>query len=85
MSIVGPRPERPFFIEEISRDLPDFRQRLAVKAGITGLAQVSGKCRTLPEDKLKFDLMHITNYSLMLDLNTLLKTLGVVFSRGSHT
>ncbi|MBN2285893.1 MAG: sugar transferase [Tissierellales bacterium] len=85
MSIVGPRPERPFFIEEISRDLPDFRQRLAVKAGITGLAQVSGKYSTLPEDKLKFDLMYITNYSLMLDLKILLKTLRVVFSRESHT
>ncbi|MDP3385835.1 MAG: sugar transferase [Eubacteriales bacterium] len=84
MSIVGPRPERQFFIDEISRELPDFRQRLTVKAGITGLAQVSGKYSTQPVDKLKFDLMYITNYSMILDIRILLQTLKVVFSKESH-
>lgn len=84
MSIVGPRPERQFFIDEISKELPDFRQRLTVKAGITGLAQVSGKYSTQPADKLKFDLMYITNYSMILDIRILLQTLQVVFSKESH-
>ena len=81
MSIVGPRPERQFFIDEISKELPDFKQRLTVKAGITGLAQVSGKYSTQPADKLKFDLMYITNYSMILDIRILLQTLKVVFSK----
>lgn len=84
MSIVGPRPERQFFIDEISKELPDFKQRLTVKAGITGLAQVSGKYSTQPADKLKFDLMYITNYSMILDIRILLQTLKVVFSKESH-
>jgi exopolysaccharide biosynthesis polyprenyl glycosylphosphotransferase len=83
MSLVGPRPEREHFIVEFEKEFPSFKHRLAVKAGITGLAQVLGKYNTTPEDKLKFDLMYITNYSFLLDLKILLQTIRVIFSEES--
>jgi len=80
MSIVGPRPEREHFIEAFEKTIPNFSYRLSVKAGITGLAQVLGKYTTTPEDKLKFDLMYITSYSIILDIKIILQTLRVIFS-----
>lgn len=75
MSLVGPRPERPFFIDEFSKDIPDFHYRLSVKAGVTGLAQVLGKYATSPENKIKFDLLYIKNSSLLFDVKILFETL----------
>ena len=83
MSIVGPRPERDYFIKEFTKEMPEFRYRTAVKAGITGLAQVLGKYTTTPEDKLKYDLMYIKNYSLLLDFKILIQTVKVIFIKES--
>lgn len=81
MSLVGPRPERPEFTKLYEQEIPRYNQRYTVKAGLTGLAQVLGGYNTPTEDKLKFDLMYIANYSLKLDIYILLRTVLVVFGR----
>ena len=78
MSLVGPRPERPHFVKELSAEFHGYEARLAVKPGITGLAQVCGGYSSTADHKLKFDLMYIHNQSLMLDLWILFKTVAVV-------
>ncbi|MBN1884679.1 MAG: sugar transferase [Candidatus Krumholzibacteriota bacterium] len=81
MSIVGPRPERSFYINRIKQDLPEFPLRLSVKPGITGLAQVeNGYTQSLDEmrGKLFFDLKYITGMSLFQELSILLRTVLVV-------
>lgn len=78
MSLVGPRPERPYFVENFEVAFPAYQLRHAVKPGITGLAQVMGRYRTTAESKLNFDLLYIYNYSLLLDLKIVLQTLRVV-------
>lgn len=81
MSLVGPRPERPEFTKIYEDKIPHYNQRYTVKAGLTGLAQVLGGYSTPTEDKLKFDLMYISNYSVMLDVYILFRTVLVVFGR----
>lgn len=81
MSLIGPRPERAFFIEQFVQETPEFAYRTAVKAGVTGLAQVLGKYTTSFEDKLRYDLVYIKNYSLMMDVKILLKTVKVVLTK----
>jgi lipopolysaccharide/colanic/teichoic acid biosynthesis glycosyltransferase len=81
MSLVGPRPERPVFVEEYCRRYPEYYCRLAVKPGITGLAQVKGSYTTSAEKKMKFDLIYIINYSFLLDLKILFQTVRVVLNR----
>lgn len=83
MSIVGPRPERPVFVQEFAQLYPDYHMRHIIKPGITGLAQVVGKYTTSPEDKLKFDLYYMRNYSLLMDFKIILQTIPVLFSRES--
>jgi len=83
MSLVGPRPERPFFVEQFIHDIPEYSHRFSVNAGITGYAQVLGNYSTSPEDKLRYDLMYIRNYSLILDIKLILQTIGVIFTAGS--
>ncbi|RBP37821.1 sugar transferase [Garciella nitratireducens] len=83
MSIVGPRPERDYFIHQFIKTNPHFIYRTNVKAGITGLAQVYGKYSTSPEDKLRYDLLYITNYSFKLDLILILKTIKTMFIKAS--
>lgn len=83
MSLVGPRPERPELAAEIEREIPEFRYRLKVKAGLTGFAQVYGKYNTNSYDKLKLDLMYIRKYSLMLDLKLILMTPKIMFLKES--
>lgn len=78
MSIVGPRPERSYFIKEFCKSIPEFKYRLNVKAGITGFAQVLGKYTTNPENKLRYDLIYINNYSLLLDLKLIIQTVKVI-------
>ncbi len=80
MSIVGPRSERPFFVDQFAKDIPGYNQRSAVKAGITGFAQILGNYDTSPEDKLRYDLIYIKNYSLLLDIKLIFQTLKVVFT-----
>lgn len=83
MSIVGPRPERRYFIEKFKQDIPHFQYRVTVKAGITGLAQVLGKYTTSPKDKLTFDLFYIRNYSLLLDIKILFETIKTMLMKSS--
>jgi lipopolysaccharide/colanic/teichoic acid biosynthesis glycosyltransferase len=83
MSVVGPRPERPFFIEQFKTDFPDYDYRAAVKAGITGYAQLMGNYSTAASDKLRFDLWYIKNYSLWMDITLIVKTVKVLFMKGS--
>jgi exopolysaccharide biosynthesis polyprenyl glycosylphosphotransferase len=81
MSLVGPRPERDYFIRQFKQELPDYTLRLTVKPGITGLAQVMGNYSTTVENKLVYDLLYIRNYSLMLDIKILMQTVRVVVQR----
>lgn len=74
MSIVGPRPERPELIEENCKLVPEFVLRSKVKAGLTGYAQVRGNYETDKLEKLKWDLIYIENYSLLLDLKIIIIT-----------
>lgn len=81
MSLVGPRPERAFFISAFKLELPHYTYRLMVKPGLTGLAQVKANYTTSPEDKLRYDLLYIKNYSPLLDLRLLFQTIMVVLKR----
>ncbi|TDL74000.1 sugar transferase [Rhodococcus qingshengii] len=81
MSIVGPRPEREFFINQFKQELPEYSLRLTVKPGITGLGQVLANYTTPVEEKLRFDLLYILNYSFLLDFKILLQTIRVVLQR----
>jgi lipopolysaccharide/colanic/teichoic acid biosynthesis glycosyltransferase len=83
MSLIGPRPERPEFAEELSRQLPNFPRRHAVKAGITGLAQVGNgyaACIKTYRRKLALDLIYVHNRSLLLDTKIALKTVLVILT-----
>ena len=80
MAIIGPRPERPEFIEEFLKEIPDFNDRLAVKPGITGWAQVNGGYELSPKEKLKYDQYYIEHEGLKLDTLILFKTIKVVFT-----
>lgn len=81
MSLVGPRPERPEFVEEFLRTIPGYAERLQVKPGLTGLAQVNGEYHTTAEYKLKYDLAYIYNYSLWLDMRIMAETVKVMLTR----
>ena len=83
MSIVGPRPEREELIREFEKQYPEFRYRLKVKAGLTGMAQIMGKYNTTPLDKLMMDLEYIENYSIWLDLKLIFQTFKVFFKSDS--
>lgn len=83
MSIVGPRPERPEIAKQYEAEMPEFRYRLRVKAGLTGYAQIFGKYNTTPYDKLKLDLHYIQNYSLLLDVKLMIQTIKILFMRES--
>jgi exopolysaccharide biosynthesis polyprenyl glycosylphosphotransferase len=83
MSVVGPRPERPEIIKEYLENMPEFKYRLKVKAGLTGYAQVLGKYNTTPKDKLKMDMIYIENYSVLMDLKLIMMTLKIMFVKES--
>lgn len=78
MSFVGPRPERPELIKECIEQIPEYPFRNTMKAGLTGYAQVHGNYHISFLEKLKWDLMYIENYSLMLDLKIILMTIPIV-------
>jgi sugar transferase (PEP-CTERM system associated) len=84
MSFVGPRPERPEFVEELAREIPYFKERHRVKPGITGWAQIShpyGASMEDAEEKLKYDLYYIKNHSLLFDLFILVRTVEIILLR----
>ncbi|MCP5462626.1 MAG: undecaprenyl-phosphate glucose phosphotransferase [bacterium] len=75
MSLVGPRPERPFFVNKFKHNIPHYMSRHRVKSGITGWAQVNGlRGNTSLEERVKYDLFYIENWSFMLDIKILLMT-----------
>jgi exopolysaccharide biosynthesis polyprenyl glycosylphosphotransferase len=78
MSIIGPRPERPEFVIEFNESIPGFIERLCVKPGLTGWAQVNGGYDITPAEKLELDLFYIENRSLKLDIAILFKTIRVL-------
>ena len=81
MSLVGPRPERPYFVDQLKKEYPFYSRRLRVKPGVTGWAQVKGKYDTTIEavkEKLEFDLYYIDNISLRLDLRIMVYTIIVM-------
>ena len=83
MTVVGPRPERPYFVEKFSAQHPDYAMRHRVPVGLTGLAQVSGLRGDTPiSDRARFDNYYIENWSLWLDVKVLLRTVVEVL-RGS--
>jgi lipopolysaccharide/colanic/teichoic acid biosynthesis glycosyltransferase len=88
MSFIGPRPERPVFVNQLKEQIPFYVLRFAVKPGITGWAQVKYPYGSTVEDaleKLQYDLYYIKNMSIFLDLLILLKSVQVViFARGAR-
>ena len=84
MTLVGPRPERPHFVEQFSEQYARYGGRHRVPAGLTGLAQVSGLRGDTPiADRARFDNYYIENWSLWLDVKVLLRTISeVLFARG---
>ena len=87
MSLVGPRPERPFFVEQLSKEIPLYKRRLKVRPGITGWAQVKHKYDESIDDvrrKVQYDLSYIENMSLRMDLKILLNTISVVLLGKGH-
>lgn len=81
MSFVGPRPERPFFVNQLAKDIPYYNERHIVKPGITGWAQTNFSYGASVDDartKLEYDLYYVKNYSLFLDIVILLQTVRVV-------
>jgi len=81
MSIVGPRPERPFFVSKLVKESPEYAYRMNVKSGITGLAQIAGRYSTSPENKLIYDLIYTKSYSPARDLAILLQTIKVILMK----
>jgi sugar transferase (PEP-CTERM system associated) len=87
MSFVGPRPERPYFVEQLAREIPFYQQRHSIKPGLTGWAQVKYQYGSSIEDameKLRYDLYYIKHLSLALDLSIVFDTVKViVFGKGA--
>ncbi|NLX70798.1 MAG: sugar transferase [Clostridiales bacterium] len=80
MSLVGPRPERPIFTYQFNEQIPGFINRLQVKSGLTGWAQVNGGYKLTPAEKLEYDLYYIENRTIWLDIKIMLKTIMVVLT-----
>jgi exopolysaccharide biosynthesis polyprenyl glycosylphosphotransferase len=83
MSLVGPRPERPGFVQRYLDEVPGYAERFSVAPGLTGLAQINGEYHSTARNKLRYDLAYIANWSLWLDLAILVRTVKIVLtSRG---
>ena len=81
--MVGPRPERPFFVEKLEKEYPLYSRRLKIRPGITGWAQIKhGYDENLEDvrEKLKYDFYYIENVDIWLDIKILLTTIGVIVS-----
>ena len=80
MSLVGPRPERPYFVEEFARLYPGYAARHRVPSGLTGWAQIHGlRGDTSIDERARLDNFYIENWSLWLDIKILLRTLISIF------
>jgi lipopolysaccharide/colanic/teichoic acid biosynthesis glycosyltransferase len=88
MSLIGPRPERPELLEKLQEELPSFRRRMEVKAGITGLAQTTNgyaSCIETYRKKLAFDILYVKNRCFWLDLRIAFRTIYVLLTgSGAH-
>ena len=88
MGIVGPRPERPFFVKKLEKKIPYYSQRLCVKPGVTGWAQIKYNYGASEEDsmkKLQYDMYYIKNMSVCLDILIIFETIKVVlFGKGAR-
>jgi exopolysaccharide biosynthesis polyprenyl glycosylphosphotransferase len=83
MSLVGPRPERPGFVQRYLAEVPGYAERFSLAPGLTGLAQVNGDYYSSPQNKLRYDLAYMANWTLWLDISILLRTVKIVLtSRG---
>ena len=80
MTIVGPRPEREIFYEKFEEYVHGFSERLKVKPGLTGLAQINGGYDLKPEEKVIYDIEYIKTRSIRLDLKIMFKTVAVIFN-----
>jgi exopolysaccharide biosynthesis polyprenyl glycosylphosphotransferase len=79
MSLVGPRPERPYFVDQFNDKIPKYLDRHRVKTGMTGWAQVNGlRGNSSLEDRIRYDVYYIENWSLGFDIKILLKTIGAL-------
>jgi exopolysaccharide biosynthesis polyprenyl glycosylphosphotransferase len=81
MSLVGPRPERPEMTAGFTEKIPGYRRRHSIRPGLTGLAQIYGRYKTSAEYKLGYDLHYASNWSPVLDLEILIRTIFVVLAR----
>ena len=82
MSLVGPRPERPFFVDKLKEDVPRYFIRHKVKSGLSGWAQVNGlRGNTSIEERTKYDLYYVENWSLALDVKIIFLTLKNVLKQ----
>ena len=83
MSFVGPRPERPYFVEMLKREIPFYNLRLSMKPGVTGWAQIRLPYGSSKEDaleKMKYDLYYLKNLSLLFDLLIIFETIKVMLT-----
>ena len=80
MSLVGPRPERPYFYEEFEKYIHGFHHRLVVRPGLTGWAQVSGGYDLLPEEKIVYDMEYISKMSMGMDIRCVVRTVRLIFT-----
>jgi len=75
MSLVGPRPERPHFIDKFRQEVPRYMARHKIKSGLTGWAQVNGyRGNTSIQERIKYDLHYMENWSLLMDIEILFMT-----------
>jgi exopolysaccharide biosynthesis polyprenyl glycosylphosphotransferase len=85
MSLVGPRPERPFFVEQFRERVPKYMDRHLVRSGLTGWAQVNGLRGDVSiEERTRYDIYYVENWSVLLDLRILLKTVVEIFRRPGY-
>ena len=86
MSVIGPRPERPIFVEELAKEIPFYPTRHIIKPGLTGWAQVNTGYGSTVKDsllKLQYDLFYIKHRNIFLDFKIIIKTLStIIFFRG---
>lgn len=82
MSFVGPRSERPFFVEKFLLELPNYDKRFSVRPGLTGMAQVYGKHNTPAGEKLVYDLLYIKKMNIFFDINLIAKSILITILAG---
>jgi lipopolysaccharide/colanic/teichoic acid biosynthesis glycosyltransferase len=83
MSVVGPRPERPMFVEQFEQEIENYDYRFEVKAGLTSLSHVYGRYSTYIHDRTYYDLFYIMHYSLLLDIKIILLTAKTMFMKSA--